>query len=148
MVVGNKLAPNREQDLAKIAIHIQPHERGAREAARQYQPARQLGGQSRLALAAFALDHHVALARQQPLGREQLAAAALELVRWRRRSIAQSQRSALFGDRPDFLRWQLADELRVLFLLEEHGHEPVLETQLDIEHPAAHRIARERPLRH
>ena len=92
-------------------------------------PAGELGGERGLALAALTAHHGVALVAQQPLEREELAAAANE---GRRR--LRGQRTETVSERGPQVRLRLRrgggpEELRVVLFLEEHGHEPIVELQ-------------------
>lgn len=83
-----------------------------------------------LALASGAAHHGPWVAVQQAFQRQQIAAAAVEVMLRRIGKFAQAQPAFPLFETPDLLRRNLLDELRVLFLLIEDGHEPVLEPQV------------------
>src|SRR5262249_5006942 len=96
-------------------------------------PAREFGGQRRLPLAALSAQHgvtRVAVLPQEALQGEQLAAATDEARLRLRRQCAEARGARLLDIFLRLLRVRSSEELRILFLLEEDGHEPVLELQL------------------
>ncbi len=93
-------------------------------------PAGELGGERGLALASLTANHGIALVTQQALEREELAAAADE---GRDRLRGQGTETVLKRGPQVGLRlrrWGGPEELRVVFFLEEHRHEPIVEFQL------------------
>ena len=131
---------------------LQAREGGPPEPPAGGQPAGELAGQRGLALAPLAPEHDEATpglldrAEQQPLGGQQLPAPAHEAVR-RRLGHGTERELVLFLDLlPHPLGRHLPHQLRVGLLLEEHGHEPVLEPQLAAEAAAAVRIVVQRLL--
>jgi hypothetical protein len=120
-----------------VAVALQAHEGGAAEALARHQPARQLGRQRGLPLAALAAEDGVALPGQEALGPQHLAASAHEAVGWRFGQGSQGEAALCRQHLPHPLGGHLGDELGVPLLLEEHGHEPVGEAQLAGEGPAA-----------
>ena len=113
-----------------VAVGLDRDKGRATSLVRADHPAGELGGERGLALAALAAHHGVALVAQQPLERQQLAAAANE---GRRR--LRGQRTETVSERGPHVRLRLRrrrgpEELRVVLFLEEHGHEPIVELQL------------------
>ena len=74
---------------------------------------------------------------QKTLQRQQFTAAAYERVRRRFRQRAQTQLAPSFLKLLDVLRRHGREQLRVLLLLIQHWHEPVLQTQF----ASAHHLA-------
>ena len=94
---------------------------------RAQHPARKLGRQGGLAFAALAAQHRVGRVKQQPLQRQQLAAAADEAsVLGRPGQVAGPRHPPIQRDLPGLRRRQRAEELRIGLFLEQHRDEPVL----------------------
>ena len=84
---------------------------------------------------------------QQPLEREQFAAAADEAGCRHRRQFAEAGREPALEVLPRLLGGRGLEELRVVLFLEEHGHEPILEPQFArAEDAAAEGVVLELPL--
>ncbi len=85
VILPDELTADGIEHRAAIAVRLDGDERRAADLLRAHHPARELGGQRGLALAALAAHHGVAFVTQQPLEREQFAAAPDEagLRRWR-----------------------------------------------------------------
>ena len=111
-------------------MRLDGDERGAADLVRAHHPAGELGGERGLAFAALAAHHGVAFVAQQPLKREQLAAAADEAGLRLRGQLAEARRERGLQVLLRLPRGRGAEELRVVLFLEEHGHEPILEPQL------------------
>jgi hypothetical protein len=127
-VVGtDKLVAQGVEHGLGVEVFLEAHEGRPLKAFRTDEPAGELGGERGLALAAGAAHHRPRLAVQQALQRQQLAAAALKVMRRRRGQVAQAQPAVLrLGRRLS----TPVDDPGVLLFLEEHRHEPVLETEL------------------
>lgn len=140
--VGDELLADRPEHGARVAAVLQADESGARKTFGGDQPARQFGGDGGLAFAAFAANHQGAwrvlvVPAKHTLGGEQFTAAADEAVRWRRWQFAEGELLCLGDLRLHRLRRCCAYQLRVVFFLEEHRHEPVLQLQVAVEALAA-----------
>ena len=103
------------------------HKGGAVDLLRAHQPAGQLCGQRRFALAALAAQHGVALLAQQPLQRQKLAAAADEAGFRDRRQLAEAGRQGSLEIGQRLLRGGGFEQLRVVLFLVEHRHKPIVE---------------------
>ena len=146
-----------------MAVGFHRDESGAADLLRADQPAGELGGERGLAFAALAAHHGIAGpphpwplsprcgegrgGEEEALERQQLAAAADEAGLRRRRQFAETGRERGTRVRYRLLRGPRSEELGVLLLLEEHGHEPVLEPQRTrAEDAAAEGVVLERAL--
>jgi hypothetical protein len=157
--IRHQLVAQCPQNRVGRAVVFQADERGAAEAAGLDQPPRQLGGQFGLALAAFAAEHDVAAgavrrrcgkilagwkparrAAQNPLGAQQQPAAADERVRRRGGDGAQGHLLAPGDHLLDLIVGHRRDQLRVVLLLEQHRHEPVVQPQFAGQQPAAEAV--------
>ena len=129
-VARHELAADGIQDGGGVAVRFDRDEGGAVHLLGAHHPARKLGGQRGLAFAALAAHHGVAFMPQQPLERQQFPAAPDEAGFRRGRQSAETG-----GERGLEVRHRLLggcgfEKLRVVLLLEEHGHEPIFEAQL------------------
>ena len=128
--VGDKLLAQREKHLPRFSKLFHRSKCGVPVPLRRHQPSRQLGGKGRLAFAARSLHYDIPFPRQHPLRLEQVAAPPQKTVRRLLGQIAQREFPSLLNDRRYLLARHFAHQLRVLLLLEKHGHEPILEVQL------------------
>ena len=129
-VIRHELAADGIEHRGEVAVRLDRDEGGAADLVRAHHPAGELGGERGLAFAALAAHHGVALVAQQPLEREQLAAAADEAGLRLRGQLAETGGERGLQVLLRLPRGRGAEELRVVLFLEEHGHEPILEPQL------------------
>ena len=141
----HKLAAEGIEHRGGVAVGFHRDERGAAHLLRADHPAGELGGERGLAFAALAAHHGVArpphpwplsprCGRGEGERRRRWSASSSRLrpmkpVSGAGGSSPRRAASVCTEVRHRLLRGRGLEELRVLLLLEEHGHEPILEPQ-------------------
>ena len=114
-----------------MAAELHAHERRPPQLLGAHQPAGQFRRQGRLALAPLAAHHRPALLAQQPLQRQQIAAAAhkasIGRLRWHRPQPCPLAGAQVFSG---LGRGGGRKQLGVVLFLVEHRHKPVGQLQL------------------